>query len=62
MSEITVPNQIIIREDYIDATERLALLAEKMHKGHTIPTDHVEKCVLRWRKLRSAIVRGKETK
>ncbi len=55
MSEILEKRPIVIREDYVDATERVALLAEKILHGEVVSQDDLARKVERWRLLRKIL-------
>jgi len=56
MSEINCEKPIKIRQDYIDAAERCAILAEKLLQGQKINKQQLNHAITRWRKLRKEIV------
>ena len=56
MSETLDNKLIMIREDYVDAAERCALLAESMAKQELIDLDKLKRNVDRWRKLRKSLI------
>lgn len=56
MSEILDKKSIKIREDYVDATERCALIACDIAKGIEVDMDELKRRVEKWKRLRRELL------